>query len=202
MRFGRLRIAARHTSRVFKSSVVAGGCCLAVVSCSPGESFKADEPTGAAHPSTPGTSTGPVAELPEEPVGGPSPSSEGRTALAHSELVGTWEISPGSASRRYYSLEIERDGAASTVGEPLANRGVTDPLRVCGGTAHLTSTPVSMTLTCADLEKRGGQFHHVRRHAGELHLGQPPSLLLEYGDVALVIEWANGKTDYLFPGNI
>lgn len=133
--------------------------------------------------------------------GGPSPSAEEQTKQTHPELVGTWEISPGSASSQYYSLEIERNGAASTVAEPLSTQDPTNPIRVCGGTAHLAATPVSMTLTCADLEKSGGRFQHMRRHAGVLHVGQPPPVLRDFGDVALTIEWANGKTDYLFPGN-
>ncbi|MFI8193873.1 hypothetical protein ACIF8T_34780 [Streptomyces sp. NPDC085946] len=117
--------------------------------------------------------------------------------------MGTWEISPGSASDNYYSLEIEKDGAASTVGEPLAVRDSMEVFRICGGTAHLKSTPVEMTLTCADAKTdEDGRYLHVRRHAGMLHLGQPPSILEEYGDEALIIDWANGKTDYLFPGNI
>ncbi|MFJ8187598.1 hypothetical protein [Streptomyces sp. NPDC096105] len=203
MRIERRRITDRHRGHVFESAVIAVSCCLALVACSPSHSFKTDEPTGAAtaRASSAGESTAPTTESPEKPV--PSSPSRSQRPLNTAKLVGTWEISPGSASENYYSLEIEKDGAASTVGEPLAVRDSMEAFRICGGTAHLKSTPVKMTLTCANAETdEDGRYVHMRRHAGMLHLGRPPSITEDYGDEVLIIDWVNGKTDYLFPGNI
>lgn len=198
-----MRRVAGEASHVLKGVCVAVSCCLAVVACSPGRSFKSDEPTGVAtaRASTSGESTAPATGLPEETV--PSSSFARQPPQNPAKLVGAWEVAPGSASDNYYSLEIEKDGAASTVGEPLAIRDPMEVFRICGGTAHLKATPVEMTLTCADAETdEDGRYRHMRRHAGMLHLGQAPSPLKEYGDEALIIDWANGKTDYLFPGNL